>query len=371
MPSHPTALASALRPALPSCPWRSCAAAARLPLSAAHCRWFGTVLAAAPAAPQPPALPASPHIPVLVNAVVAHSSPALTLHQAPPLIVDATFGAGGHARALLAAFPSARLLAIDRDPLAIDMATRLTDTEPLLAGRLVPVRARFSQLFVAMTATAANFASPRPASHGRAHVLLADLGVSSMQLDTPERGFSFRSPPSSPLDMRMSPDVPGTAADLVNSSDAATLARLMRDHADERFAPLIARAIVDHRARSGPITSAAQLARIVSDAYPARARSHMDIHPATRTFQALRMAVNNELGELETLLSTLPQAIAPGGRALIISFHSGEDRLVKQTFANSSVWRPVTNKPIEPDSAEVAANPRSRSAKLRVAERLP
>lgn len=306
----------------------------------------------------------SPHIPVLLADV-------LRLLDVPPgaALLDATVGAGGHAAALLeAAGPSGRLLAFDQDQNALALAReRLWP----YGGRVTFVHARFDTL--AAQADQAGFAA--------VDAILLDLGVSSMHLDDPTRGFSFLR--DGPLDMRMNIADPGpTAADLVNTLDADELADLIWKYGEEQQRRRIARAIVNGR----PFTRTAELAQVIERAVPRRPGDKL--HPATLTFQALRIVVNDELGALERVL---PQAVAllkPGGRLGVISFHSLEDRIVKRFFKQAAsdcicppgqpvctcdhdaTLRILTRKPIMAEDAERAANPRSRSARLRVAEKL-
>ena len=205
---------------------------------------------------------------------------------------------------------------------------------------------------------------------GSVHAILADLGISTNQLAEPEYGLSFAAV-DAPLDMRLDPRLDRTAADVVNRTAEEPLADVLYELADERYSRRIARKIVDAR-RSGPIKTTGQLAELVRSAIPRRPGPPERIDPATRTFMALRMAVNDEVGNLAALLARAPVALAAGGRLAVISFHSVEDRMVKQAFRAADAaghLRLVTNRPIVPGEAEVARNPRSRSAKLRVAER--
>ena len=283
--------------------------------------------------------------------------------------MDATLGAGGHARLLLEAVqPGGRLLAIDRDPAAVAGGRiQLSGFEP----PATVVRGDFGDL------------DHIARSHGFAQVdaVLFDLGVSSMQLDDPARGFSFRG--EGPLDMRMDPDNPVTAAQLANQLPERELAGLIRRLGEERWAARIAGFIVKRR----PLRTTRDLAAAVEAAVP-RAAWPRDIHPATRTFQALRMSVNDELGSLGNGLKSALSILTPGGRMAAISFHSLEDRTVKTFFiaeskdcvcppqqpvctcAHRASLRIVTRRPVLPDEEEIRANPRARSARLRVAERI-
>ncbi|KWX07416.1 16S rRNA (cytosine(1402)-N(4))-methyltransferase RsmH [Hydrogenibacillus schlegelii] len=287
--------------------------------------------------------------------------------------VDATFGRGGHSGAILARLTSGRLIALDRDPAAI-RAGEARFPEALRAGTLRLVKANFVDLGRVLEGLGA------PAIDG----IVFDLGVSSPQLDDPARGFGYQV--EAPLDMRMDPEQPLTAYAIVNGADEATLQRILRDYGEERFFRQIARAIVRARAKA-PIRTTTELAEIVKAAIPAPAR-RTGPHPARRTFQALRIAVNDELEALRRALRQAIDRLRPGGRIAVISFHSLEDRLVKETFragadpcgarglppelpcGETPMLRLVTRRPIVPGAAEVAANPRARSARLRVAERL-
>ena len=279
--------------------------------------------------------------------------------------MDATLGAGGHARALLEAGPGIRLLGLDRDPDAVELArSRLAD----FGDRVQVVRANFGDLGSALEG--------HPAPDG----ILADLGLSSMQLEQPSRGFSFRR--DGPLDMRMS-RTGRTAADVVADASAEELSRIFFEYGEERMAIKIARAILEERSR-GPITTTRQLSRLVAGVKGDREK----IDPATRVFQALRIEVNEELQALSRFLAYAVEKLNAGGRLSVISYHSLEDRMVKEAFRRESgtcLCPPklpvcvcgarralvvLTRRPIRPSSGEVAANPRSRSARLRAAEKV-
>ncbi len=262
--------------------------------------------------------------------------------------IDATLGAGGHAAGLLeASAPTGRLLGLDTDPSALALAhTRLAG----FSDRATLVHSNFDRLH---EVAAANRFLP-------ADGIVLDLGLSSIQLADPERGFSFLS--DGALDMRMNPEEELTAADLINSLDEKALADLIFEYGEERASRRIAKAIV----RARPLRIGSQLASVIEKALGRRGR----IHPATRTFQALRIAVNRELERLEHVLPQIVATLSTGGRVAIISFHSLEDRLVKNFFRMTSSLRVLTKHPIRPTEEEVARNPRSRSAKLRVAEKL-
>jgi 16S rRNA (cytosine1402-N4)-methyltransferase len=269
------------------------------------------------------------------------------------VLVDATLGAGGHARLLAErVVPGGRLIALDRDPAMIELA------RPRLGGLPVTtVRASFDQLPQVLDDLGV------PAADG----VLADLGVSSDQLDEAGRGFSFQQ--DAPLDMRLDPSSGETAAGLLRRLPERELADLFYEYGEERFSRRIARRIVETRQRR-PVETTGQLAELVRRCVPRPAGSRRPaIDPATRVFQALRIAVNDELSALEGLLRGLPRCLKPGGRAALISFHSLEDRRVKQAFRDRAAWEVLTRKPVQAGEEEVRRNPRARSAKLRAAKR--
>jgi 16S rRNA (cytosine1402-N4)-methyltransferase len=305
------------------------------------------------------------HAPVLVEEAVA----ALAIdapHEEPRLYVDATFGRGGHAARILGALgPRDRLLAIDRDPQAVAAARGRFDAD----ARVVVVRAAFAALDSLVAAH----------GEGRAcHGILFDLGVSSPQLDEAARGFSFQQ--DGPLDMRMDPEGGASAAEWLASADADEIRDVISGLGEERFAGRIARAIVEKRAVE-PIVTTGQLASVVASTV----RTRDGKHPATRTFQAVRMHINDELGQLALGLKAALSALAPAGRLAVISFHSLEDRMVKHFMRDQAQPDPAWARlPIAPPfdpalrlvgkkqragDAELAVNPRARSAILRVAER--
>ena len=257
-------------------------------------------------------------------------------------VIDMTLGAGGHAEALLEAGVQ-RLIGIDRDPDAVETATSRLSR---FGDRFTAVRTRFSQL---------------PAVN-RVDGVLWDLGVSSMQLDRTERGFSYRN--DGPLDMRMEPEGE-SAMDIVNTAPEEELARILFEFGEERRSRRVAAAIVRARTRS-PISTTGELARVVAGALGARRGGP---HPARRTFQALRIAVNRELEDLAVSLPRAAKVLAPGGRIVAISYHSLEDRIVKRFVNERDDLEPLTKKPLRPSKREQERNPRSRSAKLRAAEK--
>ena len=309
------------------------------------------------------------HVPVLADRVTALLAPALGGPGA--VLVDATLGRAGHARALLEACPGLLLIGVDADPAAIEAAREVLAP---YADRVTLVHARYDEI-PAIVAGA-----PRPT---QIMGLLFDLGVSSPQLDDPARGFAYAQ--DAPLDMRMDLTKDRTAADIVNGYPAAELARVLRDYGEERFARRIADAVVRERSRA-PITSTLRLSAIVKDAIPAATR-RTGGNPAKRTFQALRIEVNDELGTLRRALPAALDVLAVGGRVVVLAYHSLEDRIVKRELvrlsadqtpprlpvpagASTAQFRLLTRGAERPDSEEVAGNPRAASARLRAAERI-
>lgn len=320
---------------------------------------------AAQDAPRPPV-----HVPVLLERITELLAPACDAPGA--VLVDATLGLAGHSLALLEAHPGLRLVGLDRDPDARAEAARRIEAAGH-ADRVTLVPAVFDELPEVLDRL------------GLAEVqaVLFDLGVSSLQLDRPDRGFSYSA--DAPLDMRMNPGTGRTAAEIVNTYPPKDLARVLRVYGEERFASRIAAAIDRERARE-PFTSTARLAELVRDAIPAATR-RTGGHPAKRTFQALRIEVNDELGVLERALPAAIEALAVGGRIAVITFHSLEDRIVKQTLAEGAtdhtphgmpvplpehgpVLRLLTRGGEAAADDEVAANPRAASARVRAAERI-
>ena len=304
---------------------------------------------------------AAPHKPVLYQEIIHALNP-----KNPGRYIDGTIGAGGHAHGILeACAPDGCLLGLDLDPQAIALAR---ETLAPYGKRVVLVQASYLSLLEAM----------QRLGWDAVNGILLDLGVSSMQLDTPERGFSFQS--DAPLDMRFDSQTGTTAAQLINTATEADLADLLFKYGEEPRAKRIAKMIVQAR----PVTTTRQLAEIVQGAYPGHSRTH----PATRTFQAIRIAVNDEMATLEQALPRAVQALRPGGRLAVISFQSLEDRIVKEFLRHESrdlvnppyeriypverraTLKEINRKPITPGSDEIENNPRARSAKLRVAEKI-
>ncbi|MEE8200141.1 MAG: 16S rRNA (cytosine(1402)-N(4))-methyltransferase RsmH [Candidatus Acidoferrales bacterium] len=290
---------------------------------------------------------ASVHTPAMVEEVLRFLAV-----KPEGVYVDATVGTGGHAAAILERLTTGRLIGVDKDPMALEFAqARLKPYQ----RDLQLVRSSYAQLPQVL----------EPVGPGSVDGLLADLGVSSLQLDAPERGFSFRR--AGPLDMRMDPASPVTAADIVNRFRESELAELLGRYGEERHAKKIARQIVGSR----PVRDTLHLAQVVTGIRKPKGRQKL--HPATRTFLALRIAVNREQEELEQFLLRVPVYLKLGGRVVILSYHSLEDRLVKHLFRQHAAARELqllTKKVVRPTPGEVRANPRVRSARLRAAERI-
>jgi 16S rRNA (cytosine1402-N4)-methyltransferase len=308
------------------------------------------------------------HVPVLLDRVVELIAPAL---DAPGAVcVDATLGLGGHSEAILERYPEARLIGVDRDPGAVELATQRLAR---FSGRFRAVHAVYDELPEVL----ADLDVPRM------QAVLFDLGVSSMQLDERERGFAYAG--EAPLDMRMDPTRGRTAAEVVNTYSAEALIAVLRDFGEERFASRIARAIVRARA-ARPIETSAELVELVREAVPAATR-RTGGHPAKRTFQALRIEVNDELGALRRALPAAIELLAVGGRIVVMAYHSLEDRITKQELARRARSTVPPDMPVVPEGHEpelrlltrgavkagedeVAANPRSASVRVRAAERM-
>ncbi len=297
------------------------------------------------------------HVPILVEPIVgALVEPFRKLPPGAPrqYLVDCTFGGGGHTRALLEALPPEHgVIGLDQDPSALARG-RENFAQELVEGRLVLHHSRFGD----SAAFLRDF---------EVLGLLADLGFSSDQMDDPSRGLSFQA--SGPLDMRLDPTRGMSAREYLAQVSEAELERVLTEYGEERFSRRIAGALARAR-REGTLPQTTQeLSILVVKALPPGAR-HGRIHAATRTFQALRIAVNEELEELDRLLNDVILLVKPGGRVALMSFHSLEDRKVKHTLRGSDAFEPLTKKPIEASDEEVARNPRARSAKLRIAERI-
>ncbi len=309
-------------------------------------------------------VPSSGHVPVLLDEVLD----ALAV-RADGDYLDGTFGGGGYSRAILSA-PPRRLIAIDRDPTAVARGRSLAE----MSEKFTMLEGRFGDMVEHLAEIGID----------RLDGIVLDIGVSSQQIDDSSRGFSFAA--DGPLDMRMSSEGE-SAADVVNGADERTLASIIYRYGEERASRRIAKAIVERR-RQAPITRTRELAAIVESVLG----RHGKIDPATRTFQALRIYVNDELGELERALDAAEALLRPGGRLVVVAFHSLEDRIVKQFLtaksgrssnpsrhlpevppdgAPSASFRPLSRRPVTPSDAEIRRNPRARSARLRAAERLP
>ena len=312
--------------------------------------------------------PESRHVPVLLERVLELLAPSLAHER--PVVVDATLGLGGHAEAMLARFDDLHLIGIDRDPEALARAGRRLQP---FADRVTLAHAVYDE--VADVVRSAGFESVSG--------VLFDLGVSSMQLDLAERGFAYAQ--DAPLDMRMDPGEGPTAADVLNTYPVSDLARVLHEYGEERFARRIARAVVAARAEE-PFTTSARLVDLVRTSIPAAAR-RTGGNPAKRTFQALRIEVNDELGAYERALPAALEVVEPGGRIVVLAYHSLEDRLTKRLFAqvttsdvprdvpfvpegHEPAFRLLTRGSEQASDAETATNPRARSVRLRAVERI-
>ncbi len=308
------------------------------------------------------------HVPVLLERCLALLAPSLDRPGA--VVVDATLGLGGHSEALLRRFPEVRLVGLDRDP---DALRRTTDRLEAFAGRTLLVHAVYDELPQVLA----------EAGLPRADGILFDLGVSSMQLDVADRGFAYAQ--DAPLDMRMDPTRGQTAAEVLNTYDARELARVLRVYGEERFARRIADAVVRARAVE-PFATSARLVALVRDSIPAPAR-RTGGHPAKRTFQALRIEVNAELEVLERAIPAALDAVAVGGRIVVLSYHSLEDRITKRALTARATSDVPPDLPFVPEghepefrlltrgaelasAAEIDENPRAASVRLRAAERM-
>lgn len=312
------------------------------------------------------------HLPVLLDDCVNLMAPALEHENA--IAVDCTLGLAGHSIAFLKAAPQARLIGIDRDSEALGLATERMEREGL-ADRFIPVHAAFDQLDQVLA----------DQDIERVDAVFMDLGLSSLQIDETDRGFSYSH--DAPLDMRMDVSQGQTAADLLNSASEQELSRIIRDYGEEKWAARIAQMICEHRAKK-PMETTFDLVHAVDAAIPKAVRRKDDGHPARRTFQAIRIAVNDELDPLDKAICDFVDCLKPGGRMLVITFHSLEDRLVKRCFqrlqnpctcppkapictcGKKPVVKILAHGAVAPTEEEIARNPRARSAKLRVAQKL-
>lgn len=310
------------------------------------------------------------HIPVLLDRVLELLAPTVTLTHGRPVIVDATLGLGGHTEAMLERFPDLVVVGIDRDPEAI---ARSSDRLARFGDRVVLVNAVYDQIGEAI----------RGAGFTAVSGVLFDLGVSSLQLDVKERGFAYAQ--DAPLDMRMNPSSGLSAADVLNTYDERDLARVLWEYGEERFARKIARAVVEQR-NSDPFDTSAPLVELVRRSIPAATR-RTGGNPAKRTFQALRIEVNDELGAWRRALPAALDAITVGGRVVVLAYHSLEDRFAKRTFVAATSSSAPRDLPVVPAEmapkftlvtrgaeqatpAEVAENPRAKSVRLRAIERV-
>ncbi len=316
------------------------------------------------------------HVPVLAQRCIDLLTPALTRHHpdgTDAVLVDATLGAGGHAERFLTELPGLRLIGLDRDPSALDIAR---DRLAPFGERVTLVHTRYDGIAGALTESGYGTVESVDG-------ILFDLGVSSMQLDRAERGFAYAK--DAPLDMRMDPSSPLTAADILNTYSAADLADILHRYGEERFARRIAAQIVRRRSRS-PFTSTAELVALLYEAIPAPAR-RTGGHPAKRTFQALRVAVNDELESLGSAVPAALDALVVAGRIVVMAYQSLEDRIVKRLFADATASRTPPGLPVElpghgplfrslthgaekADAAEVERNPRSAPVRLRALQRI-
>ncbi len=297
------------------------------------------------------------HIPVLLDELID----ALNIDNSrPSIIVDCTIGLAGHARAILEkSHPQTTFIGIDLDPKSIEIAKENLKSLP---QNINLINANFGNIAKVL----------KHLNIKEVDIIYADLGISSYQLDASERGFSFQK--DGPLDMRMSPNLPKTATDLINTLKESKLVEIIKTYGEEKSAKPIAKLICQVRKKER-IERTKQLANLVCKAYgidPEKI-SAQRIHPATKTFQALRIAVNHELDNLSALLKSAPHILKSGGRFAVISFHSLEDRIVKNNFKENEakgIYKILTPKPVKPTPSEILRNPRARSAKLRVAEKI-
>lgn len=291
------------------------------------------------------------HVPVLLNEVLS----GLDLKPGG-FYVDGTTGMAGHSEAMLRTYPDIRLLCLDWDAESLNKARERLKQAGLDGSGVLLVQGNFCDLPEILAGEGIHMVDG----------ILLDLGISSYQLDSSERGFSFLR--DAPLDMRMDRFSSVTAADMVNGLPEENLADLIYEYGEERWSRRIAHAIATRR-KELPFQTTLDLAHVIFQSIPRRFHGR-HLHPATRTFQALRIAVNMEMDNLRNALNRLPGCLGPGGRFCVISFHSLEDRMVKDTFRSHALLQNLTKKPITPSDVEISVNPRSRSAKLRIAVRI-
>lgn len=320
------------------------------------------------------------HVPVMRERVTQLLAPAVEALGDEAVLIDGTLGAGGHTEYFLSTFPGVRVIGVDRDPIALEAATnRLAP----FADRFVPVNARFDEVGEAIAATPqANQAFRAVIQHGLAGALF-DLGVSSMQLDQVERGFAYRV--DAPLDMRMDPTGGITAADILNTYSHGDIARVLKTYGDERFAGKIASAVVKQR-ETQPFSSSQQLVELLYRVIPAASR-RTGGHPAKRTFQALRVEVNQELASIERAIPMVTGLLAPRGRAVFMAYQSQEDKIVKRAFRALTASKTPPGLPMElpefapkfrlitrgsekASAAEIEENPRAASVRVRCIEKI-
>ena len=287
------------------------------------------------------------HFPVMGKEIIQSLKELPSELTKQGLIIDATIGGGGHSAQILENFPGIKIIGLDQDPMAREAASK----------KLIKFGTRIEII-------PTNFADFSPKEE--AICVLADLGVSSHQIDEPSRGFSFRS--NGPIDMRMNPEEGESAAELIETLSEEDLADLIYRLGEEKRSRRIARKIKNDLAINGPYSGTHELSYAIAGCFPPKQR-HGRIHPSTRTFQALRIAVNNELGSLESLLLKAPNWLLENGLFMVMSFHSLEDRRVKSTFKTDNRLKIVTKKPIRASPKEIELNPRSKSAKLRISSK--
>ena len=287
------------------------------------------------------------HVPIMGKEIIQSLKKLPSELTKQGLIIDATIGGGGHSAQILENFPGIKIIGLDQDPMAREAASK-----------------RLTKFGTRIEIISTNFADFSP--HEQAICVLADLGVSSYQLDEPSRGFSFRL--NGPIDMRMNPKEGSSAAELIETLSEQNLADLIYELGEEKRSRRIARKIKNDLAENGPYSGTQDLSYAIAGCFPPKQR-YGRIHPSTRTFQALRIAVNNELGSLESLLLKAPNWLLENGLFMVMSFHSLEDRRVKSSFKTDNRLKVLSKKPIRASPEEIELNPRSKSAKLRISFR--